>query len=272
MRTFNNQVVWITGASSGIGEALVHAFAKAGAKVVLSARRENELKRVQSEAGLTDENSMVLPLDLTKFDTLPGKAEEVLQKFGQIDQLINNGGISQRSLFMDTDMEVFERIFDLNVYSVIAMTKAVLPHMQKRNSGHLSVVSSVAGKMGPPLRTGYAASKHAVIGMYDSLRAELTGSNINVTVFCPGYVITNISKNALSGDGSKHDKMDTDTANGLTAEQCANQMLDALAKKKFEVVIAKKEKYYVLLKRFVPNLFTKILGKTALEMMKRQSK
>jgi NADP-dependent 3-hydroxy acid dehydrogenase YdfG len=203
---FENQVVWITGASSGIGEALAVKLAAAGAKLVLSARRQNELKRVAAvceAVGADRAGLLVLPLDVTDWAAMPAAAERVLETFDRIDMLLNNAGISQRSLCVDTDMSVYRNLFEVDVLGQIALTKAVLPLMLERRSGHIAITSSVAGKIGVPYRTGYCAAKHAVMGFYDALRAEVAGHGVKVTTITPGYIRTNISVHALTGSSSK---------------------------------------------------------------------
>src|ERR1700734_3733840 len=164
MRNFAGKVVWVTGASAGIGEALVKAFAKEGAKIILTARGEEELKRVQKEAGLNDTNSMVLPLDLSQIESIQAGVEKAKQKFPDIDILVCNAGVSQRSLIKDTKLEVDRKIMELNYFSNVALAKAVLPGMIARKQGRFVVISSVMGKMSVPLRSSYAASKHALHG------------------------------------------------------------------------------------------------------------
>ena len=199
---FTNRVVWITGASSGIGEALAARFARENARVVLSARRQPELERVRQhciDAGAAPENMLALPLDVTDLPSLPVAADHVISHFGQIDLLINNAGLSQRSLCKDTDLSVYQTLLDVDVMGQIALTKAVLPHMLERQSGHLAVTASVAGKVGVPLRTGYCAAKHAVMGFFDALRAEVEDDGILVSTITPGFIRTDISRNAPGG-------------------------------------------------------------------------
>jgi len=183
---FTDQVVWITGASSGIGEALALQLAAEGAKIVLSARREDELNRVRSllvDQGLPAENFLVLPLDVTDHDSMPAALNSVTGAFGRVDMLINNAGISQRSVCIETDMSVYRRLMEVDVLGQIALTKAVLPLMLEQGSGHIVVTSSVAGKLGAPYRTGYCAAKHAVMGFFDALRTEVIRHCLKVIIF-----------------------------------------------------------------------------------------
>lgn len=258
---FSNQRVWITGASSGIGEALAKAFHQAGAKIILSARREDELKRVQAECG-GQEAAKVLSVDVTDPAQLPEKAREALQIFNGIDILVNNAGVSQRSLVKDTEMDVYRKLMEVNFFGAVALTKAVLPSMIERKSGHIVVVSSLVGKFGTPLRSGYAAAKHALHGFFDSLRAEVARYGIKVEIVCPGFIRTDVSLNALRGDGSMHAKMDSGQANGMSAEECATQTLKAIAAGKEEVYIGNSDKYIVYLKRFFPGVFSRRIAGT----------
>ncbi|OJV20253.1 MAG: short-chain dehydrogenase [Dyadobacter sp. 50-39] len=255
MTNFKDKVVWITGASSGIGEALAMAFAKEGAKLVLTARRRGELERVKRETTLPDMDVLILPLDVTQFDQAKPATERVIAHFGHIDIMVHNAGVSQRSYINDTDLEVYQNLMNVDFFSTVALTKAVLPHMIARQSGHFIVMSSVAGKVGTIMRSGYNAAKHALQGFYDSLRAEGYPHNIKVTTICPGYIRTNISLNALNASGDKFGKMDSNQAKGIPADVCAVKILDAVRRDKKEIYIGGfKEVAAIYLKRFFPNL------------------
>lgn len=261
---FNDQVVWITGASSGIGEALAYAFSREGAKLILSGRREAELERVKNHCAGSPENIAVLPLDLTAFDTLSEKTKQAEARFGRVDVLINNGGISQRSLVAETSFEVDLAVMNTNYFGSIALTKAALPAMLARRAGHIVVISSLMGYLDTPLRSAYAASKHALHGYFDCLRAEIWQQNVKVTLVCPGYVSTNVSLNALTGDGSKYAKMDAAQAKGISADECAAKTLNAIARGKEEVVIGGMEVLAVYAKRLLPSLYSKVIRKIKL--------
>ncbi|MFZ6001390.1 MAG: SDR family oxidoreductase [Bacteroidota bacterium] len=261
MSYFTNKVVWITGASSGIGEALVYEFAHRGARLILSSRRKEVLERVKGNCPAASQaNIRVLPLDLAQAETLQLCTEAAIQIFGHIDVLINNGGISQRSLAKDTLLDVDRRIMEIDYFGTIAVSKYLLPHFIQRKSGHFATITSVTGIVGTPYRTGYAAAKHALHGFFDSLRAEVWKDNIHVTLFLPGYVQTSISLNALAGDGAKHNQMDTTTSKGLLPAYVARKMADAIQSKKQEVYIAgARETLAIYLKRWVPGIFSRIL-------------
>lgn len=258
---FQGRRVWITGASSGIGEALALAFHNAGAKLILSARREDELRRVQSACG-GEPNTRVLPMDVTNAEELPEKTRLGLSMFGGIDVLILNAGITQRSRTRETDESVYRRLMEVNFFGPEAMARAVLPSMLEQKSGHMVVISSVAGKFGVPMRSGYSATKFALHGFFEALRAEEERNGIHVTLVCPGYIRTEISLSALRGDGRKHAKMDSELAQGMPAGECARQILNGVARKKKEIVVAAgREKALVYLKRFFPTVLARMIGR-----------
>lgn len=259
---WKNKVVWITGASSGIGEALVHELKDSGVNLVLSARRKSELERVKSQSALSDENCLILPLDLEKYATLGEFPEFVLQKFGRIDVLINNGGISQRSLAHETSLSTYRSLININFFGNIALSLALLPYFRKQKVGHIVSVASIAGKFGVPFRTGYSSSKFALTGFYEALRAENINHNIEITLVYPGFIKTNISENAYSGDGSKHGKLDPGIQEGIDSRVCAKQIISAIEDGRLEVVIARpKEKFAIFLHKYFPSLFAKLIPK-----------
>ncbi|MGC6285791.1 MAG: SDR family oxidoreductase [Polaribacter sp.] len=258
---FSNKIVWITGASSGIGKALALELSNKNARLILSSRKQSDLELVKSYCK-HPENVKIVTLDLEKLDTLDAKTKEAFKAFGAVDILVNNGGISQRSLAAETSLDVDKRIMDINYLGTVALTKYLIPHFQSRKSGHFVVTTSIVGKIGTPLRSSYAASKHALHGFFDSLRAELFKDNIAVTLVCPGFVKTNISLNALTGDGSPQEKMDTATNNGIEPTRFAKLMARAITKKKEEVYIAgAKEKLGVYVKRYFPKLLSIMIRK-----------
>ena len=260
MNRFQDRRVWITGASSGIGEALAVAFHNAGAKLILSARREGELKRVQNLCG-GETSTRVLPIDMSRSDELPAKARAALAIFRGIDILALNAGISQRALTRDTGDSVYRELMEVNFFGPEILARAVLPSMLEAKSGHLVAISSIAGKFGVPLRSGYSASKFALYGFFEALRAEEGGNGIRVTMVCPGFIRTGISLSALKGDGSRHAKMDPELARGMPADECARRILKAVASGKEDVCIgAARERGLVYLKRFFPGLLTRMIS------------
>lgn len=262
MYSLKDKVVWLTGATSGIGEGLVAPLLAEGAKLVISARREDELKRVKEKN--TSGEIFILPLDLADQHNFEEKKNAVLEKYGRIDVLINNGGISQRSLVKDTTVEVDRQIMEINYIGTVALSKAVLPQFLKQGGGKFVVTTSTVGKIGTPYRSGYSASKHALHGFFDSLRAELHDNNISVLLVCPGFIQTNISVNALIGDGAKAGVMDKATAEGLTPAECARQIIAGIKANKQEIVVGGiKEKFGIIAKRFAPSFFSIIIRKMA---------
>jgi NADP-dependent 3-hydroxy acid dehydrogenase YdfG len=253
---FAHKVIWITGASSGIGEALTKIFARCGAKMVLSARTEAGLQRVRNEciaAGASGEDLLVIPLDIVDYDAMPGAVTSVLEAFSRIDMLINNAGMSQRSFCLDTNMDVYRSMLEVNVLGQIALTKQVLPVMVEQGSGHLVVTSSVAGKVGAPLRTGYCAAKHAVMGFFDALRTEVAYLGIRVSTVVPGFIRTNISTNALTGTGEKFTQEDADIAGGMDVDEAAQVIVQGLADGVEEIAVGAGEEMALLdLKRSDP--------------------
>lgn len=259
--SFKNKVFWVTGASSGIGKSLVMELSKKDAYLIISSRNRKALEEVQNLCELS-EKVRILPLDLEDYENLEKKVEKAISFFGKIDVLVNNGGISQRSFAKDTKISVDKRLMDINYLGTVALTKGLLPHFMKNKSGHFVTTTSIVGKIGTPLRSTYAATKHALHGFFDSLRAEHYNDNINVTLVCPGFVTTNVSKNALTGDGSPQNSMDSATANGIHPDRFATLMLKAIKNKREEVYIAgAKEKLGVYTKRFFPKLLSKMIRK-----------
>jgi len=260
---FTNKIVWITGASSGIGKSLAIELSKQNTALILSSRNETKLNLVKNECKNTS-NIKILPLDLKNYNSLSSKVKEALLLFGKIDILFNNGGISQRSLAKDTSIDVDKHIMDVNYLGTVALTKALLPHFIKKNNGHFIITTSIVGKIGTPLRSSYSASKHALHGFFDSLRAEVHQNNIKVTLACPGFVQTNVSINALTGDGTPQQKMDNATKKGLTGERFVKLLVKAVKNEKEEVYIGGfKEKLAVYIKRFFPKLLSVMIRKLA---------
>lgn len=260
MNVFDQKVVWITGASSGIGKELAVQLDQLGAKLILSSRKEEELTAVQKQLS-KPERHLVFPLDLMKNDAYPVLVEKIISHYGRLDYLFNSGGVSQRGNAFDTSIEVDRRIMEINYFGNIALTKAVLPIFRKQSSGHIIVTSSIAGKFGFFLRSAYSASKHALHGYYESLQLEEAPNGIHVTIVCPGKILTPISLNALNSDGKPHGVMDHNQETGMPVEECVAKMLKATSKCKKEVLIGNKEILAVYIKRYFPALFRRIIKK-----------
>ena len=255
---YTNQVVWITGASSGIGEALAIEFAKEKSKIVLSARRAEVLKAVAGKCEELGVECLVLPMDVTNYDVIEENVDIVLNKFGKIDVLINNAGISQRGLTVETNFEVDRRIMEINYFGNIALTKAVLPKMIEQKNGQIVTMSSLVGIFGFPQRSSYSASKHALHGFYETLMVEHYNDNLKINIICPGRIKTDISINSLTKDGTQHGKMDPGQAKGISAEKCAQIIVKSMKRNKRVTVIGMEGRLMVFFKKFMPRLFYKI--------------
>jgi short-subunit dehydrogenase len=258
---FNGKVIWITGASSGIGEALAVQLSAYNTRLILSSNQDQELERVKSNLKLKPEDVFVLPLDLNEPDSLENKAKKALKAFGQIDILINNGGISQRSMVMETSIETVRKIMEINFFSGVILTKCVLPSMLANSSGHIVAVSSITGKFGFPLRSAYSASKHAIYGFYESLGAEYHDQGICSTIICPGRVQTNISLEALGPDGRPQKIMDRGQQKGVTPENCAKDIINGIRKNKRDVYTGGSSVVMVYIKRYCPWLAYRLIRK-----------
>lgn len=252
---FTNKVVWITGASSGIGAALAQAWHQRGAKIILSARREDALSQLAQSLN----NARVLPLDLTINDNFAPIVSRAYHFFGNVDILVHNAGISQRSRAIVTPMANVRKIMETNFFGTVALTQAILPRMIEQGGGKLVVISSLMGKFGAVGRSAYSASKHALHGYFESLRAEEWKNGLRVTLVTPGYIKTDISRSAISENGNAHNEMDEGQKNGMSAESCAEQIIRGVAKDREEILIGGKEKYAVFLQRFAPRILAKIL-------------
>lgn len=259
---FTGKVVWITGASSGIGEALAHALSARGAKLILSSRRADELERVRKACAHPDD-AKVVPLDLMDMSLFESKTAEAVAVFGHIDVVVHNGGISQRGLIMETTLEVQRKVMELDYFSYVALTQAVLPHFVQQRSGQFVVVSSVMGKIGTPMRSAYAAAKHALHGYFDCLRAEVGPMGIQVTILTPGYIRTNISQHAVTKDGSPMGKASVNINKGLAADRAAAQIVRAMGRGKYEAYIGKTgpERMALWMNRWFPGVLVRMAPK-----------
>lgn len=255
--SFSQQVVWITGASSGIGAALAEAFSRAGARVVLSARRIDELEQVRARCE-RPEDHFVLPLDMAGGDFDRATAD-VIARFGRIDVLVNNAGISQRSRVAETALAVDRRIMEVNYFGVVGLTKAVLPVFRRQQGGRIVVISSLVGLVSTPLRSTYAASKHALHGFFEALRAEEYENGLRVLMVCPGAIATDVSLHALSGDGSEHGVMDPLQEGGMPADACARRILDALESGQEQLVVAGRERLAIPLYKLFPGAYRRLV-------------
>ena len=257
---FDSKTIWVTGASSGIGEALVYALSRAGAKLIISARRAAELERVKASCA-HPEHIYILPIDLASSDSVNKALEDCFRQYSRVDMLFNNGGISQRAEALEMDIDVVRKIMEIDFFSNITLSKAVAMRMKEQGGGHLIITSSLMGKWGFFLRSGYAAAKHALHGYYDSMRMEVEQYNIQITLLTPGFIASDISKHALNDRGIATGEMDNNQASGMSTTQCAEAILRGVAAGKKEFGIGGKELLGLKLRRFIPGLFEKILRK-----------
>ena len=254
-------VVWITGASSGIGAELAKQYSKRNINLILSARRAAVLLEVK-ESCMGHTKIQILPFDIIDFDSAPNQVEKALSFFGRVDVLINNAGISQRSLILDSKFEVFKKIIEIDYLGTVALSRAILPHFISQQSGHYVVVSSVMGKFGSPYRSGYCGAKHALHGFFDVMRMEHQKDNVYVTMVCPGFVATPIALNSIQGDGTALGKDDEATRKGLDVVYFVRKMIHAIDQKKWEVYIGGKEKLGVFLKRLSNKLVHNVVTRS----------
>lgn len=258
---FKNKVVWITGASSGIGEALTYEFARQGARLIISSNQQDELDKVKEKCTELGAECFIQFLDVTEIDKMQSITDNLIEQFGQIDVLVNNAGISQRSLVVETPLENDRKIMEIDYFGTIALTKTVLPYMIKNGGGYIAATSSISGKFGFPLRSAYAAAKHALHGFFETLRSEVYQHNIKVLIAFPGRIKTDISLHALTKDGTAHGKMDEGQNTGISAEKCAKKYVKAIRKDKKEVLIGASELLMVYIHKFLPGLFYKLARK-----------
>lgn len=256
------ETVWITGASSGIGEACAYRWAEGGARLVLTATNAEKLASVAAkcrEKGAPD--VAVFPYDLSHPEGIPALARDAWEAFGDLSTIFLNAGISQRTSVEDTSMEMVRTLMEIDYFAPVAIAKEILPLMVARGDGHIAVTTSIAGRFGFPLRCGYCSAKSALYGFFESLQAEYYDKGIRVTLVCPGRVRTNISLRALDKGGKPHGKMDPGQAGGITTEKAARIIVKAIHKSRREVLVGGKELIMVHIKRFFPGLCARLLRK-----------
>lgn len=256
-----DKVVWVTGASSGIGEAICYELMKYNCKVVLSARRESELLRVKAAMRISEENVLILPIDLEKSKEAESWTNKVMERFGRIDVLINNGGISQKSLVEETTEEVERKVMEINYFGNVLLAKAVSKIMKKQQSGKIVVTTSILGKFGLPFHSTYAAAKHALYGFYDSFRLELKKDNVSILLVSPGFINTNVAVNSITGDGTTLNEDSPAQINGMKTNVFAQKLIRAIKSDRNHIYIGSKELLSIPFKTFFPNLFYSIMLK-----------
>lgn len=260
-RQFDGKIAWITGASSGIGEALVHEFIYNGATVIASSNDLSGLERVKADCGDKSEMVSCVVFDLANTSEIEKIVGLQISKFGRIDYLLNIGGISQRARIDETPLWLDRKIFEINYFGTIALSKAVLPYMIKRGSGHILATSSISGRFGFPLRSAYSASKQALHGFIETLYLENKKHKLRASVIIPGRVRTSISMHALDSEGKEHGKLDAGQAKGLLPEEAARIIIRGIKRNKREILVGKSELMMLHIRRYCPWLFFRIADK-----------
>ncbi|MCF8224575.1 MAG: SDR family NAD(P)-dependent oxidoreductase [Bacteroidales bacterium] len=255
MYSFNNKTVWITGASSGIGEALAMELASEGSTVIISSHEPDELERVKKKLKVITGDIHMLVFDLSDPEAVEAAAKKVLKDFGRVDVLMNNGGISQRALAVETSIDVDRLVMEIDYFAGVILAKALLPGMIERGEGYFGVTSTITGKFGFPMRSAYSAAKHALFGFYESLLAENYKHGIRVTMFSPGRVRTNISVSSVDKDGKARGIIDPGQANGIPPDKCARKMVRSMKTGKRDVLIGGKELIMVYAYKFFRRIY-----------------
>jgi dehydrogenase/reductase SDR family protein 7B len=261
---FKNKVIWIVGASSGVGYALAKQLDRCGAKLIISSRREQVLKNISAEL----QNSLVIPCDVShcQREDVQQMLNKIIDKYGKLDYLFLNAGVSQRyNVHENQEIDIDRKIMETNFLGLVQITKVVLPYFQKQAAGHFVVTSSVMGKFGYPGRATYCASKHAIQGYFDALRLELKSLPIYVTLLVLGAIDTLIGVNSITADGERFSRKGAFQENAMPAQTCVRKILKAVESRKAEVVIGGKEISAVYIKRFFPNMLNRILSKQPVE-------
>ena len=258
---FKGKVAWITGASSGIGESLVYEFIKQGSVVLASSNDLKGLERVKTACGERSDMVYCVPFDLADTAGIEKIVDEQIKITGGIDFLLNIGGISQRARVDETPLWLDRKIFEINYFGTIALTKAVLPYMISRQSGHILATSSISGRFGFPLRSAYSASKQALHGFFETLYLENKISNIRTSVIIPGRVRTSISFHALTSDGKEHGQLDDGLAKGILPEKAARIIMRGIVRNRREILVGKGEMILLHIRRYFPWLFFRIADK-----------
>jgi len=259
--SMKEKVVLITGGSSGIGKALAFAFGRAGATVVICARRADSLKTASEELNQAGIPNLTVPADVSQEADIRHLIDETIRQYGRLDILINNAGISMRAMFEDLDPEVIRKVMDINFMGTVYATKYALPYI-KRANGSIVAISSIAGYRGLPVRTGYSASKFAVNGFLEALRTELLHTGVHVLLACPGFTASNIRIAALDERGESKGETMRDEAGMMSAEECADHILRAVKARKRDLVLTTQGKLTVFLNKWLPGLTDRLVFNT----------
>lgn len=258
---FKGKILWVTGASSGIGRAVAIELSTKKCHLILSSRNKKKLENVAALCNNNGSTTDVVPIDLSDSETIKNAGVYAIKKYQKIHGLYHFSGISQRSLANETDIKIVRQLFEINFFGIVELTKAVLPAMIKNGGGQIGVTTSIVGKFGFLHRSSYAATKHALQGFFESLRAENVSNNILVSIIIPGRVKTNISLNALNKHGKTYNKTDKGLQNGMLPDKAAKQIVKQLQNEKKEILVGGKELLMVYIRRFVPKLFYYLVTK-----------
>ena len=269
MINLRNKVIWITGASSGIGEALSYELAQAGARLILSARNVDKLNNVRSEIIKYGNQAEILALDLEQLDLLPAKVNEAISLYGHIDILINNAGLAVRDWVHATDISVDKKIMNINYFAPVVLSKSILPHFTGRGIGQFVVTSSLSGKYGVPRVASYAASKHALHGFFETLRSETVDIGIKITIIVPGIIQTNITAHAVKGDGTKTGRVEETFRKAYPVQKAARKIRNAIEKQKEEVFVGGFEGITLILNRISPWFLRRFIRNHPIKRMRK---
>lgn len=254
--SLTNKVAIITGASSGIGKALAEILIQKGAKVSLCARNFNQLQDTYQK--ISPENILLKCVDVAQEDQCKKWIEETIAKFGRIDILINNAGMSMRALFRDVDLSVLDNLMKINFWGTVFMTKYALPHIVK-TKGSITGISSIAGYRGLPARTGYCASKFAMTGFLTTLRVELLKDDVHIMIASPGFTASNIRNTSMTADGSAQTETPLNESKLMSAEECAGIIVNGIENRKREIIMTNQGRFTVFLTRLFPALMDKVV-------------
>jgi len=258
---YKNKIFWVTGASSGIGEAVVYELLERGANVIASSNKPDELAKVEKNCNGREDMISTVSFDLADTDSIETIVAQVFEKHKRIDVLINLGGVSQRASITETPLWLDRKIMDINYFGTIALSKAVLAYMIRQGSGHILATSSISGRFGFPLRSAYSASKQALHGFFETLHIENRKHNVRASVIIPGRVKTNISFNALTASGKEHGKMDAGLAKGISPDKAARKILRGFERNKREILVGGNELLMLYIRKYFPTIFFNIAGK-----------
>ena len=271
-KPFLKKVVWITGASSGIGEALSYRFSELGAYLILSSRREEALNKVNAQLPEKPGSAKVLPLDLEDIEQLSLKTEEALSFYGRIDYFVSNAGLAVKDYALNTDISVDQKLMLINYFGPVVITKKLLPGFIERKNGHIVIVNSLSGKYGVPRIAAYAASKHALLGFFETLRSETYNKGVKITIVIPGIINTEITAHALTGSGEIFNKVETTFKTAYPVDKAARKIVKAIFKEKEEVFVGGSEGFTLWLNRFSPWLLRRLIRNHPIKRLRRFKK